>query len=70
MAKMVSIPRKPATRRTRPRLVHQFLIVLTGTDPGVVPARFLIGATRIALGRRPARPGRIMENFYTELARR
>lgn len=41
-----------------------------GTDPGVVPARFLIGATRIALGRRLARPGRIMENFYTELARR
>jgi len=41
-----------------------------GNDPGVVPARFLIGATRIALDRRLARPGVITENFYKELARR
>ncbi|GIK43707.1 MAG: hypothetical protein BroJett011_75400 [Chloroflexota bacterium] len=41
-----------------------------GTDPGVVPERFLIGATRFALDHRLARPGVITENFYKELARR
>jgi hypothetical protein len=41
-----------------------------GTDPGIIPARFLIGATRVALDQRMARPGLITKNFYTELARR
>jgi hypothetical protein len=41
-----------------------------GNDPGVVPARFLIGAARVALDRRFARPGRIARNFYAELVRR
>jgi hypothetical protein len=41
-----------------------------GTDPGIIPARFLIGATRVALDQRMARPGVITKNFYTELARR
>ena len=41
-----------------------------GTDPGVVPARFLIGAARVAIDRRLARPGVIHKNFYVELARR
>ncbi len=41
-----------------------------GTDPGIVPERFLIGAARLALDRRLARPGVIAENFYKELARR
>ena len=41
-----------------------------GVDPGIVPARFLIGAARIALDRKLARPGVIATNFYTELARR
>lgn len=41
-----------------------------GNDPGVVPARFLIGAARVALDRRLARPGVIHRNFYVELARR
>jgi hypothetical protein len=44
--------------------------VAAGTDPGVVPARFLIGAARIALDRRLARPQVITDNFYKELARR
>jgi hypothetical protein len=39
-----------------------------GNDPGVVPERFLIGASRFALEHRLARPGTIMENFYKELA--
>jgi hypothetical protein len=41
-----------------------------GTDPGVIPERFLIGASRVALDRKLARPGVITENFYKELARR
>jgi hypothetical protein len=41
-----------------------------GVDPGIVPARFLIGAARIALDRKLARPGVIANNFYLELARR
>jgi hypothetical protein len=41
-----------------------------GTDPGVVPERFLIGASRFALDHRLARPGVITKNFYKELARR
>ena len=41
-----------------------------GNDPGVVPARFLICAARVALDRRLARPAVITENFYRELTRR
>jgi hypothetical protein len=42
----------------------------TGTDPGIVPARFLIGAARVALDRRLASPAAITKNFYQELSRR
>ena len=42
----------------------------SGTDPGIVPARFLIGAARLALDRRLARPDAITNNFYKELSRR
>jgi hypothetical protein len=41
-----------------------------GTDPGVVPERFLVGAARVALDRRLAKPGTIAENFFKELSRR
>lgn len=41
-----------------------------GVDPGIIPERFLIGAARLALDRRLARPGVIVKNFYQELARR
>lgn len=41
-----------------------------GVDPGIIPERFLIGASRIALNRRLARPGSITKNFYKELVRR
>ena len=40
-----------------------------GTDPGIIPGRFLIGASRVALDRRLARPGVITRNFYTALTR-
>jgi hypothetical protein len=41
-----------------------------GTDPGIIPARLLIGSARAALDHGLARPGVITKNFYTELARR
>ncbi len=41
-----------------------------GIDPGIIPERFLIGAARVALNRRMARPGVITKNFYHELVRR
>jgi hypothetical protein len=41
-----------------------------GTDPGIIPARLLIGSARDAVDRGLARPGVITKNFYTELARR
>jgi hypothetical protein len=41
-----------------------------GVDPGIIPERYLIGAARIALNRRMARPGVITKNFYNELVRR
>jgi hypothetical protein len=57
-------PREAAmTREAASRLA-------AGTDPGIVPERFLIGASRIALERRLAPPGRIVANFYKALERR
>lgn len=44
--------------------------VAAGTDPGIIPERFMIGAARHALDHRLARPGVITRNFYRELARR
>jgi hypothetical protein len=41
-----------------------------GTDPGVVPERFIIGAARYALDNRLASAESICTNFYKELARR
>jgi hypothetical protein len=41
-----------------------------GLDPGIIPERFLIGASRVALTRRLARPGVVTQNFYKELVRR
>lgn len=41
-----------------------------GVDPGILPERFLISASRVALNRCLARPGVIMKNFYKELVRR
>jgi hypothetical protein len=39
-----------------------------GVDPGIVPERFLIGAVRMALDRRLARPEVLAKNFYKALA--
>jgi hypothetical protein len=41
-----------------------------GVDPGIIPERYLIGAARVALNRRLARPGVITKHFYNELVRR
>jgi hypothetical protein len=39
-----------------------------GVDPGIIPERFLIGAVRLALDRRLARPETLTKNFYRALA--
>jgi hypothetical protein len=39
-----------------------------GVDPGIIPERFLIGAVRLALDRRHARPEVLTKNFYRALA--
>lgn len=41
-----------------------------GNDPGIIPERFLIPASRWALDRRLAEPKVITKNFYSALARR
>ena len=40
----------------------------SGVDPGIIPERFLIGAMRLALDRRHARPEVLTKNFYKALA--
>ncbi len=40
----------------------------SGTDPGIIPERFVIGAARFALEHRLALPGVITTNFYQTLA--
>jgi hypothetical protein len=40
----------------------------SGTDPGIIPERFVIGAARHAMEHRMARPGTIAKNFYKALA--
>jgi hypothetical protein len=41
-----------------------------GTDPGIVPERFLIGAARFAIDNRLASADAIRDAFYRELSRR
>lgn len=41
-----------------------------GTDPGIIPARFLIGAVRLAFDRRLAAPDVIARHFYRALVQR
>jgi hypothetical protein len=42
----------------------------SGTDPGVLPERYFIGAARTAVQRRLARPEVVTTKFYRHLARR
>lgn len=44
--------------------------IARGVDPGIIPARFLVGAARWALDRKLASPGTIARNFYHALIRR
>lgn len=52
------------------RPAHQQMVaeaaqrLAAGTDPGIIPSRFLVGATRWALSRNLAPPDRIARNFY------
>jgi hypothetical protein len=60
----------PFARKDQQMVEEAARRLAAGIDPGVLPDRFLIGATRIALDRRLARPGVITTNFYKELVRR
>ncbi|MDJ0674140.1 MAG: hypothetical protein QNJ36_01855 [Calothrix sp. MO_167.B42] len=44
--------------------------IATGNDPGIIPERFLIGASRWALNQKLATPETITSNFYQALVRR
>jgi len=44
--------------------------IASGTDPGIIPERFLVGAARWAVDHDLAPPGRITDNFYRALVRR
>jgi len=54
----------------QPMLIEAAGRLAAGTDPGIIPARFLVGAAREALNRNLARPGQITANFYQALTRR
>lgn len=41
-----------------------------GIDPGIIPARFLVGAARHALEQKWAEPGQVARHFYQALLRR
>lgn len=41
-----------------------------GTDPGIIPARFLVGGVRWALSKQLAPPGDLSRRFYEELRKR
>lgn len=51
----------------RPMLAEAAQRLAAGTDPGIIPARFLVGAARYALDQRLAAPGQIARNFYRAL---
>ncbi len=44
--------------------------IATGTDPGILPERFLVGAIRLAFDQRLAPPTQLMRNFYRALGRK
>ena len=54
MANVVPIPRKPTKRTARPKIVHQFLVVLSGTNPLVwrriqVPEQYTFWDLHVAI---------------------
>lgn len=58
------------------RPTHQAMVaeaaqrIAAGVDPGIIPARFLVGAARWAFARRLAPPEKITRDFYKALAAR
>jgi hypothetical protein len=58
------------------RPAHQAMVaeaagrIARGVDPGIIPARFLVGAARFALARRLAPPDKITADFYDALVAR
>jgi hypothetical protein len=64
---------KPLAEVTAFKPSHQKMVeeaaqrLAAGNDPGIIPARVLVGATRWAIDQRLAEPDRIMRNFYQAL---
>jgi hypothetical protein len=44
--------------------------ISSGTDPGILPERFLVGAIRLAFDQRMASPTQLTRNFYRALGRK
>ena len=62
-----AVPFGPAQMRMIEQAATQ---LAAGTDPGVVPARFMISAARYAIDHRLATPAAITDNFYRILGSR
>ena len=67
---------KSLSQVVRFRSSHQKMIeeaaqrIAAGTDPGIIPARFMVSAARWALDHKLNRPGQISSNFYQALSKR
>jgi hypothetical protein len=57
-------------KKDQQMIVESARRLAAGIDPGIIPERYLISASRYALTHRMARPGVITRNFYKELVRR
>jgi hypothetical protein len=57
-------------KKDQQMIVESARRLAAGIDPGIIPERYLISASRYALTHRMARPGVITQNFYKELVRR
>ncbi len=60
----------PFTHRQQQMIEEGAARIARGNDPGILPERFMIGAARVALDRKLARPGAITENFYRALTKK
>ena len=54
----------------RPMMDEAARRLASGNDPGIIPARFLVGAARYALERNYARPKTVTDHFYQALRKR
>ena len=60
----------PFTKQHQALIEEAAIRLAKGIDPGILPARFLIGAVRLARERNLAPAETLQKNFYSELTRR